>query len=164
MRVALALVGLAACTGDDTDFGEATIVIGTGAYDWEDLGEGDSLVMIHGQQGGWHMLGSAWVEGSTEIVEIHYTITARGDTIVSDNLYRVALFPEGEGVGSYTGMYGYLEVSALAECELDTPPELLSYETVTLRMDVTDEEGRTGSASVSVVAEPDPKDLDMVPE
>lgn len=166
--VALVLVG---CTDGGADTGaegcfanDPTLTIGTGAYDWQDLAPGDPLTMVHGPQGGWHLLGSARIGNTTEIVEVHYTVTARGDTIVSDNLYRVALFPEGECEGSYTGMYGYLDVSALAEGDLDTPPELLSYETLTLRMEVTDEDGRTAEASLDVKAEPDPEDLDMVPE
>ena len=135
------------------------VTIGTGAYEWEDLAAGDGLVMVHGPQGGWHMLGSVHVTSTEPIVEVRYTIEAAGAALISENFYRVALVPDGDCAGYYTGMYGYLDVSALAEGDADTPPELLAYETLTLRMEVEDAAGRSGATATEVVAQPDPADL-----
>jgi hypothetical protein len=57
-------------------------------------------------------------------------------------------------------MYGYLEVSDLVSEGAVRPPEVLGYKTVVMTMDVTDYGGRTASASVRVIAQPDPADLD----
>ena len=35
----------------------------------------DSLVMVHGPQGGWHMLGSVYLENTQSVVEVEFTIT-----------------------------------------------------------------------------------------
>ena len=56
-------------------------------------------------------------------------------------------------------MYAYLDVSLLAEGEADTPPELLSYEEVVMRMSVTDSSDRTVADEITVLAVPDPADV-----
>jgi hypothetical protein len=139
---------------------EPTVIIGTGEFAWEDLDDDAPLTMVHGPQGGWHMLGSARVCGSRNVVTIHFTIThdASG-TIVSDNTYRVALVDDPSGCcGHYPGMYGFLGVQELAEGEMDTPPELLACAPVTLKMEVTDSGGRQLVTTTSVTATPDPTD------
>lgn len=168
------LSGLLACeaprpdTGGDT--GEAPVLvveIGAGERSFEPLQPGDSQQMVHGPQGGWHMLGSVRVTGFQPVIEVHYTITAleQDDALVSDNNYRVKALqdPEVEGRYFYPGMYGYLDVSTLAEGELNTPPELLSYQRVRYEMTVSDTDSNSASASLELVAEPDPDDLDKVP-
>jgi hypothetical protein len=134
--------------------------IGSGEGEWVSLSEGDPVTMVHGPQGGWHMLGSLWAANVEQIVEIEFTITVEETgAVVSDNKYRVALVPDGECAGYFPGMYGYLAVSDIAEGALDTPPELLSYQNLVMAMTVTDSAGRTASAERTVLAEPDPVDV-----
>lgn len=135
------------------------LIIGTGESSWEPLEPGDPLVMVHGPQNGWHMLGSVWLENILPIVEIHYTIAVKdGGALVSDNRYRVALVPVDDCVGFYPGMFGFLSTKGLEDGERDTPPELLSSEALILAMTATDLEGRTVSGSLEVLAVPDPVD------
>lgn len=143
------------------------VEVGTGERSFEPLAEGAEVVMVHGPQGGWHMLGSARLTGLGEVVRIHYTITdLDSGVVVSDNNYRVALLMEDDGVrGYYPGMYGYLDVAALESGELDTPPELLAGHRVRMRMEVEGEavdgeEPATASGEIEVTAAPDPKDVD----
>ena len=155
--------------GDQTDSGAddlgcfaspPEIEIGSGEGEWISLSEGDAVTMVHGPQGGWHMLGSVWATNVEQIVEIDFIITVEETgAVVSDNDYRVALVPEGECAGYFPGMYGYLAVSDIAEGELDTPPELLAYKTLIMSMTVTDIDGRTAYAERTVLAEPDPVDV-----
>jgi hypothetical protein len=49
--------------------------IGSGESEWVSLSEGDPVTMVHGPQGGWHMLGSLWAANLEQIVEIEFTIT-----------------------------------------------------------------------------------------
>src|SRR5262245_10021573 len=100
---------LAGCTGTDGKDGEESCVpdtgtslaevcaceppgvrIGGGDDVYEDVEEGAAATMIHGPQGGWHVLGSARIAAMADMVTIHYTIEvpALGAT-VSDNTYRV---------------------------------------------------------------------------
>ena len=139
---------------------EPSVTIGTGELEWEDLPDNAPLTMVHGPQGGWHMLGSAQVCGSRNVVTIHYTITHDNSaTVVSDNTYRVALVTdESSCCGYYPGMYGFIGVHEMAEGELDTPPELLACESLTMKMVVTDTGGRSLSVEKSVIATPDPTD------
>ena len=95
--------------------------------------------MIHGPQGGWHILASIRTHGMMDIVEVHYTIEHLDTgTFVSDNIYRLAVVSEGECTGYYPGLYGYLSVRELYDGDLDTPPELLGGDTLRIRLRVTD--------------------------
>jgi hypothetical protein len=172
MRALWFLATLTGCGDKDDDTATAelgcfasapTIQIGGGDTTYEELSAGDAVTMVHGPQGGWHMLASVWAENFDQIVEIDYTITVlETGAVISDNSYRVALVTQGECGGYFPGMYGYLSVTDIAEGELDTPPELLAYETVVLAMTVADSEGRTASAELEVIAEPDPIDVAAV--
>lgn len=157
---------LLACVGAPSS-PEPWIEIGGGETRWQPLAEGADHEMVHGPQGGWHMLGSVRAVGFEEVLRVRFQITVpdRDDAMVSDNLYAVQALvdPMTPSILTYPGMYGYLEVGVLAEGELDTPPELLSGLPVVLWMEVTDDRGRQAEDSVEVTAAPDPDDLDMVP-
>ena len=144
-------------------FSEDHVVeVGTGEREFESLDEGEGVVMVHGPQGGWHMLGSMQASHMTEIVAAHFVIThLESGVVVADNTYRVAtVYDEDNCRGYYPGMYGYLYVEALAEGDLDTPPELMAYDELQFCMTVTDQDEREGSDCRTVVAVPDPVDLE----
>ena len=138
------------------------VEVGTGERDFQTLAQGDQVVMVHGPQGGWHMLGSMQATHMTEIVSAHFVIThLDSGVVVADNTYRVATVYDSETcVGYYPGMYGYLYVEPLADGEADTPPELMAYADVEFCMEVTDQEDRVESDCRVVVAVPDPIDLE----
>lgn len=140
--------------------GESAVVeVGTGAAAFEPFGDPPSAVMVHGPQGGWHMLGSLRVTGLQQIVSVRYTITHQASgVVVADNQYRVGMLYDADTcVGSYPGMYGYLNVTELVDGEADTPPELLSWQPVELCLEVDDGD-RAGAACGVVEALPDPMD------
>ena len=111
-------------------------------------------MMIHGPQGGWHILASLQIHGMMDIVEVQYTIEhlATG-VLVSDNNYRLAVISEGECTGYYPGMYGYLSVSPLYDGELDTPPEILGGERLRIQFRVNDCNANQEAAGDCVRAE-----------
>ena len=148
-------------TGTDSCWDKTpTIEVGTGETTFEPLEDGDPVVMVHGPQGGWHMLGSVRIHSMESIIEVSYTITDEISGVrVSDNTYRVAVVVDGECTGFYPGMYGYLTVDELVTPAANRPPELLSYKTLEMKMDVTDYGGRTASKTVRVIAQPDPADV-----
>ncbi len=160
--------------GDDTDGADGsdggptscfdltpTVEIGTGEVDFEEITPGAAITMVHGPQGGWHMLGSVRTTNLEQIIQVHFTIVhLESGTTIADNTYRVAtVYDEAACSGVYPGMYGYLSVGALAEGEADTPPELLSHDTVEYCMTATDQQNREASACIEVVAAPDPDDV-----
>ncbi len=163
---------LMACTGTKGDTasgtstthgvcGEPALEIGTGAATFETLTEDDGVVMVHGPQGGWHMLASGRANNTADIVTFHVTITTEsGGVTVADNSYTVQLAREDDCLGYYPGMYAYLDVSALENGELDTPPELLSYEPMLISMTLTDTEGLELTDEIRVIATPDPVDVE----
>src|SRR6185436_3266908 len=69
----LACAGTEDAAGDgaplDCEAGEASADIGTGEYEWVDLSEGDDVTMVHGPQGGWHILGSVRIDDMYDNVE-----------------------------------------------------------------------------------------------
>lgn len=158
------LLILAACAGGEPDpcaaFDPFTLELGTGEETFETLEDGQPVMMVHGPQGGWHMLASARLENTTERVELHFVIThLDSGVVVADNTYKTRLETTGECQGQFVGMYGYLNVFPLAEGDDNTPPELLSYEDLRFDMTATDSEGRIATDSRLVLAEPDPMDV-----
>ena len=153
--------------GDDTGSGPVActdlpprVEIGTGDSTSETLVEAEPVVMVHGPQGGWHMLGSVRTHSMHNIIEVHYTVTDVDSGVrVSDNNYRVAVVQDGECTGYYPGMYGYLDVTELATDIATRPPEVLGYKLVDIQMTVTDYEGREVTETLRVTAQPDPVDL-----
>ncbi len=136
-----------------------SLEVGGGAVTFEPLDELAEAVMVHGPQGGWHVLGSARVWNTTPIVRLNYTITVeRSGARVSNNDLYVQLVPDEPCAGVYPGMFGYLDVSALADGDRDTPPELLVGEVLVLAMRATDEAGVTVEGALRVRAVPDPID------
>ena len=140
------LLFLFACTADTIDTAEQlctdlapSLIVGTGEREFETLDEGEEVVMVHGPQGGWHMLGSIQLFNTFPIVEIDFTITdIASGVIVSSNYYRVGLLMENDCDGYYPGMYGYINVQDLAEGDLDTPPELLGGHELVMEMRAND--------------------------
>ncbi len=171
-------VVLFACTaGSDSESGDtatcferdAGVEIGGSDVDadgrplWIAMPEGSEQTMVHGPQGGWHLLASADVRSMEPIVTLLYTVEwpARGDVELSRGQFRVMLVANDEGCGGvYAGMFGILDVSALHDDELDTPPELLAGEELRVRMESTDGEGRSASDSRLIRAALDPSDVD----
>lgn len=168
LSAAFLLIG---CSGDrlldsgDTSepgcFGDApALTIGSGEYEWVDLSAQSPVTMVHGPQGGWHMLGSARIDNTEPIVRIRFSIVVKDSgAVIADNTYTVQMIRDQDCSGYYPGMYGYLDVSALAEGEADTPPELLSNAPVIMEMTATDLEQRSATATLEVIAVPDPVDV-----
>ena len=136
------------------------VQVGTGSMSYTPLNDGDPVTLVHGPQGGWHILGAAYMTNFDPVVNIHYTVVVEATgAVVADNNYRVQMKADGDCAGFYPGMYGYLDVREIVDGEADTPPELLGGEQLRLTMDVTDLVGRAGTDSLLVVGELDPHDL-----
>ncbi len=136
------------------------VEVGTGASAFEPFGDPAAAIMVHGPQGGWHMLGSLRTTGLQQVVSVVYTITDLGSGVeISRNNYRVGTIFDAETcVGTYPGMYGYLLITPLVDGERDTPPELLSWAPLQLCMSADDGED-SAEACVELTAEPDPIDV-----
>ena len=148
------------------------IEIGTGEMSFETLTAGDPVTMVHGPQGGWHLLGSLKFINLKQIVEIDFDVfdEASGVQIVQ-NHYRAAMLLDGDCSGYYVGMFGYINVSGLQDGELDTPPELLGGHDLRMSFHVTDcsdlmvtngectKENRYASKDIIVTAALDPIDV-----
>ena len=135
--------------------------LGDGEPEWTPLSAGDEVTMVHGPQGGWHVLGSLKTYSIAQVVTVHFTAIAldQGGLTVADDEYRVAMIMDDETCsGNYHGMYGYLDVSELAEGDADTPPELLAGQQLRLAMAVEDSDGREVSAEIDVIAALDEMD------
>jgi len=135
-------------------------MIGTGEEQFVDLPSGSLLTMVHGPQGGWHMLASVRVAGTAPEVHIQYEIVHQDTGVrVSDNSYNLALTMEDDCSGVYVGMYGFLTVQELVDGEADTPPEILDGDALLLRMEVQDVDFVQALGQVQVTAARDEADL-----
>lgn len=148
------------CLGGET----ALAVGGTESHDdgsetWTEMVDGVEATMVHGPQGGWHVLASARAWNVDAIVTILYTITVEDSGAeISHNNYRVQLVEDEACSGYYPGMYGYLDVTGIEVGDADTPPELLAGAALLLHMEVTDESGHAAADDAHVVAALDPAD------
>lgn len=115
------------------------LIIGSGEQSFEPLTEDDLVTMVHGPQGGWHILGSLYFENLKQIVEIDFEVYDLDSGVrIVNNYYRVAMLLDGDCSGYYVGMYGYLNVNELVDGEIDTPPEILGGRKLKLWFHVTD--------------------------
>ena len=150
---------------------EPILRIGEGDTDFVPFSETPEAMMIHGPQGGWHILVSFELENAMDIVEVQYQIThLDSGVMVSQNNYRLAIVSTAECAGYYPGMYGYLRVVELYDGNLDTPPELLAGDILRIDLRVNDcsvqlqnegwctPEERWIEASLDVIAILDPID------
>ena len=137
----------------------ATLLVGQGADAYEPLADGDSATLVHGPQGGWHVLAAARVANTRNVVTFTYTIQLLPDNQpLSWNQYRVQMVPYDTCTADYFGMYGYLDVAPIAEGEADTPPEVLAGKELKLTLKAEDQDGRIATDSVTVIGELDPSD------
>lgn len=168
-----------ACISSQSDTAEEVctertpdLFVGTGERVFEPLEVNEEVVMVHGPQGGWHMLGSIRLTNINPIVEIDFTITdIESGMIVSSNYYRVGLLMEDDCSGYYPGMYGYMNVQDLTIDDMNTPPELLGGHELRMEMRSNDctasqneqglcvREDRWAQGSIQVTAALDPIDI-----
>jgi len=137
------------------------MTIGAGDDVYEDLEEGACHTMVHGPQGGWHMLGSVRACHTFDVVYIHFEIfDVESKMRISDNTYRVKMEMEEDGCcGTFPGMYGFLDMTGLRDGSLDTPPELICLNELELRMSVYDDSGRLVESSRRVIGAPHADDV-----
>ncbi len=174
VRPGIALALLASCAGDDatTTTGscedpEMTLTVGTGADAFESLSSGDSVRLVHGPQGGWHIEVSGLVAHTSQEVAVSPTITviSTGDEIgrsENRNLMALSSFDDASCSGEFFG------VNALVGDpfpEDDVPESCyicsLAGETLELTLTVEDfNSGDTISETIQVVVEPDPNDVE----
>jgi hypothetical protein len=123
-----------------TCFGSVpSIFIGEGEQSFIPFVDPAEAIMVHGPQGGWHILASIRLENMESIVEVGFQVVHQPTgVLVSDNQYRLAVISDGECAGYYPGMYGYLSVSELYDGDLDTPPELLGGDVLKMTIAVND--------------------------
>lgn len=151
------------------------ITLGQGETEWIDLPDGEPVMMVHGPQGGWHILGSVRTYELGDVATIDFWIVDDASGIEVTRVEHKVLMTTGDDCADclqHIGMYGFLEVDELAgtqTCdwcgESDcVPPELLSGNPMTLCMSVEDQDEVSASACVGVVGDPDPEDLECVPD
>ena len=163
---------LLACSGpdddsgaDDTGCGGSALFLGSSAFDadglpiWIDMPAGSDQTMVHGPQGGWHLLAAADVRNTESIVTLTLTVdwVARSARI-SSQLFRVLLVEHENCGGYFPQMYAILDVAALVDGERDTPPELLAGETLRVELTAEDGAGTVVTDRRDVVAALDPMD------
>ncbi len=139
--------------------GEPSVVIGTGDEEFVPLTGGDPVTMVHGPQGGWHILGSLRTRHMHPLLDVSYTINSpTHDEIVSLNTYRV-LSTEGDDCSAtFVGMYGYL-IGLPGEFGEAHIPDLLGGLTLEIKMEIRDLNGVELSGTMDVLAELDPIDI-----
>jgi hypothetical protein len=151
----------------------AVLDLGEGELEFQSFNDEMEATMVHGPQGGWHILASFQLENALQILDVEFTIIhlPTGE-LISDNSYRLAMILEEDCIGYYPGLYGYINIANLIDGEVDTPPEILAYDPIVMKMRINDcglaqqaegvcnPEERWIEKSLELIAVPDPIDID----
>lgn len=125
------------------------------------LSDGDSIVMVHGPQGGWHLEVGVWARVSSYRNTV-ITLQAEVDegTII-DSRYDLRLYEKDlENCEGYReGLFGFIDTYVQnTRDEPLYPPTDLVGKTVTFTGTMENEDG-TVSQQLTLITEPDPRDL-----
>jgi hypothetical protein len=143
---------------------EPAIDLGTGEFAFEPLVEGGEILVVHGPQGGYHLLGSVRtvglnagdpdVLGSPENPTVTFR-ALRGDVdLTRTGPYVQGLDPRLDDPEGFTHeMVGRLCILDIADDD-----ELVG-QTVRFEVEVTDVDGVTRSDARDLVVQPDPRNL-----
>lgn len=134
--------------------GEAAVDLGTGDDSFEPLEDGDPVNVINGPQGGQHVVGSVHTFNMTSVATVQLTIQrAEDDSYVSDQTYRLQFLEEDaeQCEWTYLGLFAYLGFVSLAEDDAD-----FLWKDAIMRIEVTDDNGRTATDEIVVVPELEP--------
>jgi hypothetical protein len=136
------------------------VEVGKGEDFFEPLDDGDSVTLVHGPQGGWHVTGAVRATGFGQIVRIHYTVEDLDSGVyVTDYFYNVAMLMEDECTGTFYNLIGFVTIAELGGGEEVIPPDLLEGHELQMMMALDNFSDRTGEASVTVIGERDPLDI-----
>lgn len=121
--------------------GDPAIEIGSGDREFVTIADNDQLPLIHGPQGGNHILGALRVWNMNPIVLIHYTITRIDNGyLFSDNTYRLEMVPEAECQYYYINIYGYIGFAGEGTGSQDIVLDVMWHNAL-MQMEVEDLEG-----------------------
>jgi hypothetical protein len=130
--------------------------LGTGEDAYEPLEAGAEHTMVHGPQGGWHLLFAMQLTAMAPVVEAWLTVTDRPTgELASEAHFRVGTTTTGECTAVYTNMYAHLDVPRGSNAV-----ETYGYHDFDLTLRVEDRLGREGADAYSILAVPDPRDLE----
>lgn len=121
-----------------------------------DLEDGQDTMMVHGPQGGWHLLFGVRVTDPSPDVDLRVEAEALGETIV-DNRYQFRLDPIDACTASRSDLFGFIVESVLPDGQ--NPPEALTGEDITLRLTVQSSLGDSEDVVV-MTAVRDPVDVE----
>lgn len=141
--LALAGLTLVACAGEEPA-GELAIELGTGEWQFEPLVDGQSVRLVHGAQGGWHVWTSVRTTGvDPEHVRLELGMRLADDPEADWDTSRidVRMVEDGDALA----YLGYPFVVPRPACVVGRPLEL--------RATLTDAHGRRGSDACMIVTD-----------
>lgn len=155
----LILLACVAAPGDsDSVEGDPAVMLGAGEWEWEDIG--DTVNVIRGPQGGYHLLGSVRARGlvagdpdnlgEPTNPTTHFEVIYEGEDLIisSDYVQGLDPSPSSEWRHEMTGRFAILGIDS--DKELDGEEVLFS-------VTVTDVEGVSLSDERTVTCVPDPR-------
>jgi hypothetical protein len=150
---------LASACGGEEDLGPPTATLGSGDTAFEPLDDGDSIFVIQGPQGGFHVLGSVLVSGiepgdANDLQDpsnptTAFTVFVGNDRVDADaSSYTQGLDPSDSSDG-YEMIGRFVILDIMNDSELDSVD-------IRLAVEVVGTNGNSASDSRLLVAEPHP--------
>ncbi len=151
---------------DDTFCGEPTVDVGDGLETYTPVCDGDDFAIVYGPQGGYHLEVGARMDGLCPIVRLAVSVRAADGTEVATAETRVQAVRDGPGtVQDYWGLQPILPCGwwpTDGPYDGPNPPECpdgvgldgqIGGQEITIVVEATDDNGRTGRGEKVVVAE-----------
>lgn len=162
--MSLLLIALTAgCVAGPEDTGpelEASVLLGTGEWEWEDLDEDINVIL--GPQGGYHILGSVRVRGMVvgdpenlgdpTNPTTHFEVLHEGEDLVISSDYVQGLDPVPSSVSDWQ----HQMIGRFAILGIDSDDQL-NGEQLLFRVTITDVDGAVLSDERPLTAYPDPR-------
>jgi len=144
---------LSGCTAPPDRCADAapSLRLGTGDVALEPLDPGATVDLVHGPQGGWHLLVSVGATGTADAVHLGLQLTElASQQLVADSAYDLLLVRDTACEGLAIGLFAYLDTSAIDPDR--AADEVLSGAELRLDVALRDADGLVLSDSVTVVA------------
>jgi len=162
MSLLLALVLLGCGQQEDGPDVDPAVLLGTGEWLWEPLGDGDPMPVIQGPQGGHHLLGSVRLVGldpgdPENLSDPNNPTTTFSVLLDGVNLTPNASYLQGiDPVTETSSGWDHEMIGRFAILDIADDSELDGL-TLRFEVQVEDTNGRSATDGLEIVAYPDPR-------
>lgn len=166
----LVVLLFAGCAEEPSPPLEPAVEVGSGELAFASLVDGGEILVVHGPQGGYHLVGSVRARGfdpgdPEDLAAPNNPVVAfrtwwNGEDLTLTGAYRQGLDPRVDGADTASDAAGWTHEMVGRLCILDIPDDdVLAGQSVTFEVEVTDAGGSVYRDARTLTVEKDPRNL-----